>query len=679
MPRLSSSAPTFRLIFTAIAWLATTRAFADDAISTALARPIIGPKQTLAEAADYCELAIPQIPMMKSVAQWEAEAKRIREESLRRVLFRGEAETWRNAKAQVQWLDTIEGGPGYRIKKLRYEAVPGLWIPALLYEPKTMAGKVPVVLNVNGHDKDGKAAGYKQAICINQVKRGMIVLNTEWFGMGQFVGGDFRHDLINHIDLCGTSGIATHYLAMTRAIDVLLSHENADPARVAMTGLSGGGWQTIFASAFDTRITLANPVAGYSSFRTRCRHSSDLGDAEQTPCDLATVTDYAGMTALLAPRAALLTFNAADDCCFAAGHALPPLLQAAQPIYSLYGKDALIRTHINSDPGTHNYLVDNRQAFYQMVGDTFFKDDRQFSPQEIPSDSEVKSSGALEVPLPKENASLHSLALELSKSLPRPAKTPTDMESAKVWRADRSAKLREIVRAPRYDVRATKVADSEKDGIVATSWRLQLGDWSVPVVEVTKGTKDATTLLVQDSGRTRSGDEVRRLLDQGRRVLVVDPLSIGESQIADHAYLYSLLLESVGARCLGIEAEQLATVARWAKSSDPSTKLTIRAIGPRTSTMALVAAGLEDAAIDRVELSRPQGSLKELLEDRTPYEHSPELFCFGLLREFDIAQLASLVAPRPLTITQAGERARKELASLKGLYRTWGVDWEPFQ
>jgi len=30
-----------------------------------------------------------------------------------------------------------------RFKKLRYEALPGLWIPALLYEPTQLTGKVP--------------------------------------------------------------------------------------------------------------------------------------------------------------------------------------------------------------------------------------------------------------------------------------------------------------------------------------------------------------------------------------------------------------------------------------------------------------------------------------------------------------------------------------------------------
>ena len=33
------------------------------------------------------------------------------------------AAAWRGAKTKVEWFDTIEGGPGYRIRKLRYEAL----------------------------------------------------------------------------------------------------------------------------------------------------------------------------------------------------------------------------------------------------------------------------------------------------------------------------------------------------------------------------------------------------------------------------------------------------------------------------------------------------------------------------------------------------------------------------
>src|SRR5262249_1004281 len=288
---------------------------------------------------ELLDLKVPRMPEVKSPDEWESLATRLREKVLERVVFRGEAAAWRDAKCRVEWLETILDTPGYRVKKLRYEALPGLWIPALLYEPEKLSGKVPVILDVNGHDGNGKAAKYKQIRCINQAKRGMLALNVEWLGMGQLRGDGYHHGRMNQLDLCGTSGLAPFYLAMKRGLDVLLALEHADPERVAVTGLSGGGWQTIFISSLDTRVKLTNPVAGYSSFRTRIKHFKDLGDSEQTPCDLGTVADYTHLTALMAPRPTLLTYNSKDDCCFESGYALPPLLEAAAPIFKLFGKE----------------------------------------------------------------------------------------------------------------------------------------------------------------------------------------------------------------------------------------------------------------------------------------------------------------------------------------------------
>jgi hypothetical protein len=310
-----------------------------DDLKALLGREVIGPRQTQAETEDYVEPRIVRMPAVQTAAEWERYAERLRADVLEKIVFRGEAAAWRDAKTKVEWLDTVAGGPGYRIKKLRYEALPGLWVPALLYEPEKLTGKVPVSLAVNGHDRNGKAAPYKQIRCINQAKRGMLVLNVEWLGMGQLRGDGFVHYRMNQLDLCGTSGLAPFYLCMTRGLDVLLAHEHADPQRVAVSGLSGGGWQTIVVSALDPRVKLANPVAGYSSFRTRVRHHKDLGDSEQTPSDLATVADYTHLTALLAPRPTLLTYNAKDECCFEAGYALPPLVEAAGPLFQLLGKE----------------------------------------------------------------------------------------------------------------------------------------------------------------------------------------------------------------------------------------------------------------------------------------------------------------------------------------------------
>jgi hypothetical protein len=627
----------------------------------------------------FCESRVPAVPKADSVAQWEQHAARIRADVLDKVVFRGEAKSWRGAKANVEWLDTIDGGPGYKIRKLRYEALPGLWVPALLYEPEKLSGKVPAVLNVNGHDGAGKAAGYKQIICINQAKRGMLALNTEWIGMGQLTGRDYAHGRMNQLDLCGTSGLAPFYLAMSRALDVLLAHSNADPQRVAVTGLSGGGWQTIVISSLDTRVTLTDPVAGYSSFRTRARHLSDLGDSEQTPSDLATVADYAHLTALMAPRPTLLTYNVKDDCCFASGHALGPLVDAAGPVFELYGKRDFLRSHVNQDPGTHNYEKDNRQAFYRMVGDHFFKGSGDYKSDEIPSEGEVKTKEALAIELPPGNATFNSLALTLAKALPRDAALPTEKAAAEQWQKDRRAKLREVVKFKDYKVTAERVAGEQKDGLTVTLWRLKLGnDWTVPAVELSSGdaAPKSTSVVVNDAGRGASGELVRRLLADGSRVVAVDPFYFGESRISSHDYLFALLAAAVGERPLGVQAGQLAAVARWAKESH-GPPVTLVAAGPRCSTIALVAAALEPDAVGAAELRGAMGSLKELLEQSRSVEEMPEMFCFGLLESFDVQQIAALAAPRPVRFVEASDRAKAELAPLKAWYALLGNDFDP--
>jgi len=630
-------------------------------LSAILARQIVGPGLVLGELQDYLEPRVPVMPAFGSAKEWTRYAKRLREQILERVVLRGEAARWAKQPLRVEWLDTIPGGPGYHIRKLRYEAVPGLWIPALLYEPDAPAGKMPVVLNVSGHDSNGKAAGYKQAHCINQVKRGMLALNVEWIGMGQLGGADNQHSRMNQLDMCGTSGLAPFYLSLKRGLDVLLSLPQADSQRVAVTGYSGGGWQSIFIGALDPRVTFANPVAGYSSFRTRIRHLKDLGDSEQTPCDLATLADYTHLTAMLAPRALLLTYNAKDECCFEGSYALPPLLAAAQPVFKLFGQEGRLRSHINYDPGTHNYEQDNREAFYRMAGDLFYPGDASFDAREITCSAEVKTKERLNVALPHPNADFNSLALALSKDLPRGTKVPPGGHALRKWRQEQRARLREVVRVRDYAVQQAAAAKHEQNGDVeVTDWRLRVGEitnaptdvggsrvsggevWTLPATELASEQPKGVALVIGDGGRRSLTNEVARLLSSGRRVVTVDPFYFGESKPRERDYLWALLISTVGDRPLGLQASQVAAVARWLRTRFPGEPLILCGFGPRSSTVALVTAGLEEKGLGPVDVHDAFPSLKAVIEQNYSFEQMPEMFCFGLLEAFDMAQLKAL-------------------------------------
>lgn len=675
------------IIAVVLAWPATAsaRVATDDSASVpwniassaeedALSHPIVAPGVTMHEAERFTAARVSPFPMATSAAEWEQFANRTRHETLERVVYRGEAAVWRYTPARVEWLDSIVGGPGYRIRKLRYEALPGLWIPALLYEPEKLKGRVPVMLAVNGHDRNGKAAPYKQTRCINLAKRGMLALNLEWLGMGQLRGDGFTHSRMNQLDLCGTSGLSVFYLAMKRGLDVLLTHEHADPERVAVSGLSGGGWQTIILSSLDTRVTLANPVAGYSGFQTRTANHSDLGDSEQTPVDLGLVADYTVLTALRAPRPTLLTYNAKDDCCFAAAHALPPLMEAAGPIYKLYGKFDNLRSHVNETPGTHNFEQDNREALYAMLADHFFAG-REFAKAEIACPNELKTAAQLDVPLPAPNANFNSLAIGMTQSLPRQPSLPASKETLKTWQEECRARLREIVRLPNYAVEAESVGNNEMDGLRTNFWKLHLGNhWTLPAVELSRGEPTQTVVLFADAGRKSAAAEVKRLLEAGRRVIAIDLFYFGECRMPARDYLFALLIATVGDRPIGVQAAQVSAVAKWCREQRKLTDVGVAGIGPRSSTIALVAGATDESTASTVELTAPLGSLKQLIAENWAYDRAPELFCFGLLESFDAVQLAALVAPRTLQIRQATEAARKELESLSAFFsRTGGT------
>lgn len=603
-----------------------------DPIDESLRREIVGGALPLAEVQQFLQPRIAELKPPLTAEQWSAEAESLRQALFDKVIFRGEASAWRHLPLKVEWLDTLAGGPGYSIRRLRYQAAPGMWIPALLYLPDTIEGQAPVVLNVNGHvGKPGKAVEYKQLRCINLAKRGCIALNVEWIGMGQLGTPGFLHAKMNQLDLCGTSGLAPFYLSMQRGIDLLLSLPKADPARVVVTGLSGGGWQTIFISALDKRVLLAAPVAGYSSFVTRLTHLKDLGDSEQTPCDMATVADYTHLTAMRAPRPTLLIYNSKDNCCFESSYALSPLVAAAHPAFALFGKANCLTTHVNDDPGTHNYELDNRQAFYRAMGRFVMTDRAGYLGDEIPSSEEVKTPAQLEVPLPANNADFNSLSLALAKNLPK---------CKAVTAADRPH-LRALVRFEASQCRALAGARGEVGGVVTTEYRLRVADrWTVPALLLTPPDAKHTALLLADAGRKSAGREVRDLLARGYRVLAIDPFHVGEST-PPRSPLFALFVAAVGRRPLGIQASQIVAIAKWLEG-EAGQQVELVALGPRMSVAATVAAACEPSAVAALELHRPLASFKDLLDRNWGVGDAPECFCFGLFESFDLPQLLTM-------------------------------------
>jgi hypothetical protein len=609
-------------------------------ISQALSRRLLGSAHTRIMMAYYRE-RLPRLRQPESPVEWAERAARLRRELLERVYLRGHQPGILDAPPQVQWRGVIDTGKGYRIRKLCYEGYPGMWIPALLYEPENLCGKVPCVLNPNGHHRGGKAMPYKQARCINLAKRGILALNTEFVGMGELQGcSDHMHQA--YLDLCGVAGVGVMYLAMKRGLDVLLSHPHADLDRVAMTGLSGGGWQTAVLSALDERIRVTVPVSGHSPIwhRATCRWQ-DHGDLEQTPVDLCTVADYDTLTALFAPRPALLV-HSANDGIFRPEFMRPALFLPARRVYRLLGVPERLGFYVNEDPGTHNYERDIREQFYAFIKQAW---DLPIDTRDIPCADEIRSEWELAVGLPPDQPTYATLALRQAAALPRQTASPTSRT------ADRQ-RLEAVLRLP-PDLPPT--ADSARPprtvaGVTLTDHVLQMGRWRVPVTEFRPAREaDLPPLVVVGDGpRSALAETVQNAVLQGRHVVVADLFSYGEQVIAQgqHHYLFMECVAAGGERPLGICTAQLLGLLAWVRDRRGVAAVDLDAAGLNIGVAALCAAALRPEGLSALRIGAAvPDTLRRLIEWQVDYMQNPLVFCFGLLEQFDIHDLMTLAAP----------------------------------
>ncbi|MSR82025.1 MAG: hypothetical protein EXS58_03765 [Candidatus Latescibacteria bacterium] len=609
----------------------------------ALSQKLLGVKPHR-ELLTFLSRQLPHLGAPPSREVWLRSAAQTRRQLLE-LLFRGHDPKLLEAQPRVEWRGVIETGKGYRIRKLRYEGYPGMWVPALLYEPTKLRGKVPAVLNPNGHHPGGKAMDYKQARCLNLAKRGVLALSTEFIGMGE-LRADADHNRIGLLDLCGVAGAGVFYLLMKRSLDVLLAHPHTDPERVAMTGLSGGGWQTALLSALDERVRAIAPVAGYTPVWQRTGCIEDIGDLEQVPADLCTVADFDTLTALFAPRPTLLTYNRHDDCCFQTRRARKSVYLPAKPYFALLDAPDQLAFHDNVDPGTHNYEADNRSQFYQFLNRHFGLDTPA---DDLPWKEELRSEAELNAGLPDNNATLLSLAQQTLRQVRAAHARRPPLSPAKARK-----RLQELLCLPAYQRVEAQQRGSvrQAQGVEIRQYLLSLdGVWTLPVTELTPAGARGVELILTDGGRRSARAWAAQALAAGRRTLVADVFGTGEAACS---WQHHMLISTAGQRALGIQVGQVLALLGWAGRRWRQPALHLRAIGQVMPVVGLLAAAFEPDKVKALTTASLMDSLGRLIDWPVAYASAAPLFCFGLLREFDLPDLVELCAPVPIHDSNRG-------------------------
>ena len=151
---------------------------------------------------------------------------------------------------------------GYRIENVLFQSMPGLYVTGNLYLPK-LAGTKPAVIYLCGHAPGPFGAKVQyQHHGIWLAQHGYVAFLIDTVEFGEIPGIHHGlHDLNmwNWLSL-GYSPAGPEVWNAIRALDYLMTRSEVDPARVGVTGISGGGAITWYASAVDERFKVAAPV-----------------------------------------------------------------------------------------------------------------------------------------------------------------------------------------------------------------------------------------------------------------------------------------------------------------------------------------------------------------------------------------------------------------------------------
>lgn len=253
-------------------------------------------------------------------------------------------------------------GGGYRARRLAWQVLPDCWATGVLYLPDPLPPqKLPGVLYTCGHGLIG--AYYYQAHAMLWARRGYACLIFDTIEQHDNPGdhhGTWSGKRYDWLSL-GYSGATGELWNSMRALDVLAGAPEADPARLGVTGVSGGGALSFFLAIADDRVAAAATVCGITvpeqTIRDRHVHNH---------CDCMYVHNLYGrdtseFAALVAPRPLLFSF-AERDSLFSLDE-YQAVYERTQRVYRLLGVAERCALHIH--PAGHGYHPDSHAAIKQ--------------------------------------------------------------------------------------------------------------------------------------------------------------------------------------------------------------------------------------------------------------------------------------------------------------------------
>jgi dienelactone hydrolase len=265
---------------------------------------------------------------------------------------------------------------GVVVEKVHFQSKPGLYVTANVYRALNKEKKkLPAIVYVCGHSGRGRD-GNKTAFQDHGfwfANNGYVCIILDTLQLGEIPG--VHHGTYGRIPprwwwhSIGYSPAAVECWNGVRAIDYLCTRPDVDPARIGVTGISGGGAATFWIAAADERVKVAVPVSGMADLESYVKNKVINGHCDCMFLYNTYQWDWTTIAAMVAPRPMLFA-NSDKDPIFPMD-ANRRIMEKLRKLYGMYdtpnaqGRKALGLDEYVS-PGGHAYRPDLRIAIFRF-------------------------------------------------------------------------------------------------------------------------------------------------------------------------------------------------------------------------------------------------------------------------------------------------------------------------
>ncbi|HVH69715.1 MAG TPA: acetylxylan esterase [Candidatus Dormibacteraeota bacterium] len=568
---------------------------------------------------------------------------------------------------------------GYRIEKVIFESQPHFYVTANLYLPTTGHPPYPAILYPLGHERGGKTNPTWQQMLGSLATKGFVALAWDPIGQGerlQIFDEDLRESKVGNSTtehtVVGTQCllVGDHLARYTiwdgvRALDYLLSRKEVDPARIGLTGNSGGGTHTAYIAALDDRIQVAAPSCYITSWHLML---DTIGpqDAEQTlPLWLEEGLDYPDYLYAFAPKPYLLLSAIRDFFPIAGAR---ETFAEAEKVYSAIGAREKVGM-FEADDG-HGYNKTRRLAAYDWFG-RWLKGarDTDHEPQiEMATPEELSCTSTGQVSTSLGGESVFTLNQKRLEQLKANRLTPP---------GDLPGRVREAIR---YEPPSGPLQVAHYGAITRSGYGIEkLIYESEPGIVIPAllyvpeagASKKAAVLMVTGDGKAASTAEAEQFATSGTVVLSIDMRGTGETRVdtdvnsrefdhyfGDFSDIMTALL--VGKTMAGMRALDVARGIDLLVSRKEVDPYQVYGYGKYEGALPLLYASVLDSRIRRVVLAGMLVSYESVVNSRV-HRHVLEGVAPGMLKSYDLQDLVAALAPRDVWIVNGQDPLGHEL------------------